>query len=214
MESMPPGLDIDAKIWRTLLEIEQRAPSWVIPNKAFEHRYGRLPDEIEIRAWSIPRASGLFLYSLVRILRPTRILEVGTSFAYSTLWLSAAAPRGTKVHTIELLPEKLEIAREHLESAGVSNVKLHAREALEVTAEWKKSLDFTFFDADPENYITYFNSLAPHFTSNALLVMDNALNHANETNPFIEFMIQQKKWRSWIHPLDHGFLIAVRNGDA
>lgn len=214
MEAPPPGTVIDETVWQVLLAIEERAKQWIIPDKPFDHSYGRLPGETEIRAWSIPRSSGFFLHSLVRVLRPACILEIGASFAYSTLWLASGAPETSTVDTVEILPEKAELARSHISAAGRTNIRLHEKDAHDVTHSWRRPLDFLFLDADPESYIAYFENLSLSFTERAVVVMDNALNHRLETAAFTEHLARQPGWRSWIHPQDNGLLIGIRCADA
>lgn len=192
-----------------MLAIERMAESWMIPDKPFDHSYGRLPGETEIRAWSISRGSGCFLLSLCRLLRPRVILEIGTSFSYSTLWLACGAPEA-EVHTIELLPEKIEIARGNVVSSGLTNIRLHEGDAIRVTKDWNIPVDLLFLDADPENYIYYFQHLLPCFNSGTVLIMDNALNHREQTCAFMDHVHRLDEWTSWIHPLDNGLFLAFQ----
>lgn len=197
-----------AAAWRILLEIEQLNHSWVIPDQPFDHTYGRLPGEVEIRPWSVPRSTGQFLNTLVRLLQPRRVVEIGTSLAYSAIWMACGAPEGAIVDTVEILPAKADLARSHIAQAGLANIHLHQCEALDFTSDGQDEVDLVFFDADPENYIAYFESLSPRLSSGAVLVMDNALNHRPETEEFANYVAQISSWQSWIHPLDNGLLIA------
>ena len=61
---------------------------------------------------NITPETGVFLSVLVQAIRPAQILEIGTSNGYSTIWLADAARKtGGRVTTVEVLPEKSEMAR-------------------------------------------------------------------------------------------------------
>src|SRR5204862_7988173 len=70
------------------------------------------------RMLNITPDTGRLLWILVRLARPRRILEIGTSNAYSTIWLADAARAvGARVVTLEVNPDKARLAREHLARA-------------------------------------------------------------------------------------------------
>src|SRR5438046_9779611 len=72
------------------------------------------------RMLNITRDTGRLLWIIVRATGATRILEVGTSNAFSTIWLAdAARSTGGRVTTLELNPEKIALARANLASAGL-----------------------------------------------------------------------------------------------
>jgi predicted O-methyltransferase YrrM len=75
------------------------------------------------RMLNITPDTGRLLWILIRATGATRILEVGTSNAFSTIWLAdAARETGGRVTTLELNPAKATMARENLERAGLSDL--------------------------------------------------------------------------------------------
>src|SRR5262249_44854776 len=75
------------------------------------------------RMLNITTETGRLLWILVRLAKPKRILEVGTSNAFSTIWLADAARAvGARVVTLEANPDKARVARENLTRAGVADV--------------------------------------------------------------------------------------------
>ena len=75
------------------------------------------------RMLNITRDTGRLLWILVRAMGATRILEVGASNAFSTVWLAdAARSTGGRVTTLELSPEKIALARANLRTAGLEGV--------------------------------------------------------------------------------------------
>src|SRR5262245_41805073 len=72
------------------------------------------------RMLNITRDTGRLLWTLGRAMGAARILEVGTSNGYSTIWLAdAVRPSGGRITTIERDPKKVALARMNLETAGV-----------------------------------------------------------------------------------------------
>lgn len=100
---------------------------------------------------------GRFLELMVRISRASRVLEIGTLGAYSTIWMARALPPGGRVVTLEADPHHAEVARCNLERAGVTDrVDLRVGPALEtlpaVHTEGIGPFDLVFIDADkPSN---------------------------------------------------------------
>ena len=84
-------------------------------------REAGLPSAQRMRAL-VPEA-GRFIHIVIRAMRARRILEIGTSYGYSTLWLaSAAQAHGGRVETLELDAGRVAAAHEHFARAGLSDV--------------------------------------------------------------------------------------------
>ena len=131
--------------------------------------------------------TGRLLWILVRALRATRILEVGTSNAYSTIWLADAA-RATdgRVVTLERDPGKVRLARENLERAGIAQwVEIREGPAAETLAALPGPFDLVFLDADRASYRTYLELAVPRLAPGGLLVADNVVSHRSELEDFL-----------------------------
>src|SRR5215467_6655595 len=122
-------------------------------------RFGRDNDARETerprRMLNITPDTGRLLWILIRAVQATRILEVGTSNAYSTLWLADAA-RGTggRVITLEQDPNKVRMARENLNRARYSEcVQIVEGAAADGIRGLPGPFDFVFLDADRANYL-------------------------------------------------------------
>ena len=114
--------------------------------------------------------------------RATRILEVGTSNAYSTIWLAdAARATGGRVVTLERDPNKARLARENLARAGVAAwVEVREGAAAETLAALPGPFDLVFLDADRASYRTYLELAVPRLAPGGLLVADNVVSHQAE----------------------------------
>ena len=121
---------------------------------------------------------GLFLTMLSRMLRPRRILEVGTFTGYSALCLAAGMPDDGILHTIECRPEDLALARSYFDQSPYgSRIRSHAGDAIEVIPGLQESWDLVFLDADKVNYIRYHEMVLPLLRPGGWMIADNVLFH-------------------------------------
>jgi len=139
------------------------------------------------RMLNITPETGRLLWILVRSARATRILEVGTSNGYSTIWLAdAARATGGRVTTLELNPAKVKLARENLARAGLADrVEVLEGRAVDSLGTRPGPLDFVFLDADRGNYLTYLELVVPRLVPGGLLVADNVSSHAQELHDYL-----------------------------
>ena len=129
---------------------------------------------------------GQFLRLLVKMTDARRILEVGTSGAYSTIWLATAAREtGGRVTTLELDAAKVERARENLALAGVDDVvTIVEGDAHETLGALDGPFDLAFLDADKEFYLDFLEPVAGLLKTGGVLVADNVLSHAEDLASF------------------------------
>ena len=154
-------------------------------------RFGEANDARESerprRLLNITPDTGRLLWILIRAAGATRILEVGTSNGYSTLWLAAAArATGGRVTSLEIMPEKARMARTNLDRAGLADrVELVEGRATESLSRLPGPFDFVFLDADRPSYLTYLELVLPKVTPGGLLVADNVVSHAAELADYL-----------------------------
>ena len=134
---------------------------------------------------SVSPLIGKFLSSLVLIAKPKKILELGCSAGYSTLWMSISAPKA-KIYTTEILKEKIEFAKENFKEAGVKNIIILEGDITETLKSWKKPVDFVFLDADKDKYLRYYELVFPFIKKGGLIVADNIISHENILRPFLD----------------------------
>jgi predicted O-methyltransferase YrrM len=105
------------------------------------------------------------------------ILEVGTSYGYSTVWLAEAArATGGKVTTLELHARKADYARDQLEKAGLAAfVDFRVGDALETIEALPGPFDFVLLDLWKDLYVASFRLIYPKLAEGALIVADNML---------------------------------------
>ena len=148
----------------------------------------------EKRSLAILREEGLFLYNLVRAMRAKFIIEIGTSFGYSTIWLAAAAKEENgKVISFDILPEKIEKATENLTKAGlINNVELILGDARNFMKETSTPLDLVFLDADKRDYPEFIELSIEKLRTGGIILSDNVLDcpeiHKDEPEICAEIM--------------------------
>src|SRR5215212_1189155 len=139
------------------------------------------------RMLNITMDTGRLLRILVRATRARRILEVGTSNGYSTLWLAwAASETAGHVTTLERAADKAALARANFERAGLAPwIIVREGIALEILASLDGPFGLIFLDADRANYLAYADALLPLLKVGGLLVTDNVVSHADEVAAFL-----------------------------
>lgn len=132
--------------------------------------------------------TGKFLYQLARAGAARRIVEIGTSCGYSTLWLALAAKVGQgHVTSLDVSQERQAQAAANLQAFGLDPlVSLQCTEARGWLAALEASpVDFLFLDADRSRYIELWPQIQRVLRPGGVVVMDNALSHPEECAPFI-----------------------------
>ena len=108
----------------------------------------------DLKYLNITRDTGEFLRVLVLATRSSKILEVGTSNGYSTIWLASSLPPDGTVTTIEYSERKAEEALSNFERAGLANkISLLHGEAQAVLKDLSDQYDLIFLDADRSKYM-------------------------------------------------------------
>ena len=125
---------------------------------------------------AISSKQGKFIFDLLVKSKSKNIVEFGTSFGISTIYLAAAAQvTGGHVIGSELLPEKCARAKRNFEAAGVANViELREGDALETLASVNDGIDFLLLDGWNELYLELFKILEPKLKPGATIYTDNA----------------------------------------
>jgi predicted O-methyltransferase YrrM len=150
---------------------------------------------------------------LIRALAPRRLLELGTSNGYSTIWLADAARAvGGSLTSVEIDPARAAQARENLQRAGLDEVvELRVGDGGSVLAasadsEW----NFIFLDAERPAYAGYWLDLVRVLAPRGLLAVDNVISHAEELAKFRKLVANEKRVTDALVPSGAGALLVVR----
>ena len=193
---------------------------------AMDERLRELLHDIEIhgrendaRATERPRmmlnlepASAQLLSILVRASGVTRALEIGTSNAYSTIWLAwSLAPAGGRIVSIDRNPDKHALARENLRRAELlDRVELLTGDATEIARQLPGPFDLVFLDADRRKFPEHMQVLMPKLAGKVLLIADNVLSHPEEIAEYLKLVSSLADFQHTIVPVGKGLSIAYR----
>jgi predicted O-methyltransferase YrrM len=166
---------IDPAVWRVIEDYETRA-------QRDEELWNTLTEQ-ELRArldeflLPVGRAAATLMNIIIKESGARRILEVGSSYGYSTTWLAEAARAiGGKVISLELRAAKVEHARAQLARAQLGScVEFRLGDALDSLAQLPGPFDFVLIDLWKDLYVPVFEQLYPKLAPGAIVVADNML---------------------------------------
>jgi caffeoyl-CoA O-methyltransferase len=123
---------------------------------------------------------GKLLEMISFMIRPKRILEVGTFMGYSALCLAKGLTGDGQLHTLELREEDAKRAQSYFDrSIFKEKIILHLGNALKTIDELNETWDLVFIDADKENYTNYFNRIFSKVRPGGFILADNVLYHGH-----------------------------------
>ena len=121
---------------------------------------------------------GKFLEMISRMIKPKKVLEIGTFTGFSALCLSKGLVEGGALHTIELREEDAATAASYFNKAGTEHqIKLHVGNAIDIIPQLNETWDLVFIDADKVNYIDYYELTLPFLNRDGWILADNVLFH-------------------------------------
>ncbi len=167
------------------------------------------------RMLNITRDTGEFLSVVVRAMSARRVLEIGTSNGYSTLWLADAARAvGGRVTTVELSEFKLGLAAQNFArsdlSAFITQVHDDAGRVLAAAAD--AAFDLVFLDSERPEYPGWWPNIRRVLREGGLLVVDNATSHAGQMAPFVALVKSDADFTTSLVPVGNGEFLATRSG--
>jgi predicted O-methyltransferase YrrM len=157
-------------------------------------------------------ASAQLISILVRASGVTRGLEVGTSNAYSTIWLAwSLAPVNGRIISIDRNPDKHTLAHENLRRANLfDHVELLTGDAVEIVRQLSGPFDLVFLDADRRMFPEVMKNLLPKLAPKALVIADNVLSHAEDIAEYLKLISSLEDFQHTIVPVGKGLSIAYR----
>ena len=179
-----------------------------------EHDAGTT-DRLE-RLRNVEPETAALLALLVRATGARRVLELGTSNGYSTVWLAdAVSANDGSLTSVELDPERTTQAAHNLERAGLRTVvDLRIQDAADTLrqsedGEW----DLIFLDAERPAYASYWPDLVRVLRPRGVLAVDNVLSHAAEVSEFRALVSADERVSEALSPTGAGALLVVREAD-
>ncbi len=179
-------------------------------------------NKVPILSWQ----SAEFIEQIVLMIKPGRVLEIGTAIGYTTIRIARNLKKKSIVHTIELSEDNIQKAKEFIERSGVDNrIKLIEGDALSIMPRLKKKYDLIFLDADKEDYKRLFDYSMVLLKKGGVIVVDNLLwqgyaaaskvpsNYKQSTKHIREFnkiFIEQPNLKTTILPIGDGLGLGIK----
>ncbi len=156
---------------------------------------------------------GRMLYITARAIRAKTIVEFGTSFGISTIYLAAAARANNgRVIGSEREPTKVKAARENVADAGLQQfVDIREGDAMKTLREIDAPIDFLLLDGWKDLYVPMIDMLAPKMSSGAVALADNIFTFKKTLRPYVRRMQDRSNgFASVTLPLGHGMEYSVK----
>lgn len=129
---------------------------------------------------------GRLLSILAKMLKPEKILEIGTFTGYATLCLAEGLAKNGKITTLDVNEELAYLPKKYFaESEFSEKIIFRLQDAKDFLKETEEVFDLVFIDADKENYAEYFRLIKPKVKSGSVIMFDNVLWYGKvlEENP-------------------------------
>jgi predicted O-methyltransferase YrrM len=204
---------LDTRIDKVLRRIEEQ-------EKFEQENPFKIPNSEKVL--SIGRDTGIFYNILLQNITAKKILEIGMSVGYSTIWFAdsiSKKPEG-KIVTIDHDEKKIERAKKNFEESGISEIiDIRHGDALKILSDINnesnsfESFDFIFIDADKERYIQYFDAALPLLKPGGFIGADNILfpeRFQKFTNLYVKHVRKNPNIRSVTIPIDNGEELSLK----
>ena len=189
----------ETKVSKTLADLHATVASLVTVEQKLISELHSNPDETppwpEYLAESylaISPGQGKLLYQVCRAVDATSVIEFGTSFGISTLYLAAAVRDngGGKVITTEIIPSKAAAARRNAEAAGLSDlIAFLVGDAVKVLpSALPEQIDLVFLDGGWDNYLDVLHILAGRVRQGGVVLADNAKRESEDPGPYAGYL--------------------------
>jgi predicted O-methyltransferase YrrM len=197
-------------------------PTYIMPSdlvklldelEQFGHANDAAQQQYRQRMMNLEPVTARLLHFIFRASRRKRILEIGTSNGYSTIWIAAAVDAaGGEIVSIDRSADKHKLARANLERAGLAQrVKLVTGLSIETIPDLEGAFDAVFFDADRITAGTELELLLPKLADDVIIAADNALSHPNEIAAYLETIRAFPDFWEFVVPIGKGLSIAYRS---
>lgn len=165
--------------------------------------------DTSLETWSVTRDVAEKLYHIVLTEKPQRIVEVGMSQGYSTIWLAEAAKSyGGKVITIEREESKIAAAQEKFLALGLEEtITIMQGDACDILKQWKEPINFLFLDAVKREYVTYLRLADPYLSPGSSIVADDVVEWRRKLDDFFEYIEKNPQYYAEVLPLGHGLCV-------
>lgn len=164
---------------------------------------------------------GRLLSFISQMMRPKRILEIGTYTGYATLCLAEGLSDDGRIDTIEVDEELEEMIRRYFsQSAYNEKITLHIGDALQVLKQLDATWDLVFMDAEKDDYIAYYELVLPRLRQGGIIMADNVLwsgkviqevktgdKETRALMKFNDYILEDKRVKNFLLPFRDGIMV-------
>ena len=119
---------------------------------------------------------GRFLSIITKLIKPKKILEIGTYTGYSAICMAEGLIENGIIHTIDINEELVSIQNKYFAKSKCNNsIIQHVGDARNIIKSINEKFDLVFLDADKENYIEYYELVIEKVKKGGLIIADNVL---------------------------------------
>ncbi|MBS0029509.1 O-methyltransferase [Chitinophaga sp. 22321] len=130
------------------------------------------------------QVQGQFLSMVSHMIRPRRILELGTYTGYSAIYLAAGLTADGLLHTVDINEELETLCQRYFEASGQADkIKMHIGKAAEIIEQLDEEFDLVFIDADKSGYEQYYDLVWDKLRPGGFILADNVLYHGQVLLP-------------------------------
>ncbi len=179
------------------------------------------------REININPEEGQLLQILIKLGNFKKIMEIGTFFGYSTIWLARATGKDAKIYTIERDKESIEKAKNNFKSAELEDkIVVLEGDAKDILRNLNEEFDMIFIDAEKNHYLDYLDWAEKNLKHGGLLIADNTLlsgavyseelpyrirkSTKESMEMFNKRLADDKKYLSILLPAEDGMTIALK----
>jgi len=166
---------------------------WSLPVVAGDSRIDSVIEELEDFGkenprWNVPPDHGRFLWLMTELTGAKRVLEIGTSNGYSSLWIAKGLRKtGGKLITIEFDKERANEAKANFAKAGCDDIiVVHNGDAFKVIPKLKGPFDLIFLDAWKKDYKKFFDLSYPLLRPGGVFLGHNAVALAKDMQDYLD----------------------------
>ena len=157
--------------------------------------------------------TAIFLNMLIKSAKSKCILEIGTSYGYSTIFLAEAAKANNgKLISLEISREKADYAKNKINEAGISNyVEFRVGDAMKLIEEANETFDFVLVDLWKELYLHCFNLFYSKLNKGAWVAADNIIYppvHQADIDAYLKRIKETKAFDTILLPIGSGIEIS------
>lgn len=168
---------------------------------------------------------GRFLSIITKLIKPKKILEIGTYTGYSAICMAEGLIENGIIHTIDINEELVSIQNKYFAKSKCNNsIIQHVGDARNIIKNINEKFDIVFLDADKENYIEYFELVIEKVKKGGLIIADNVLWTGKVVEPdkdddeltqylidFNKMINEDDRVENLILPLRDGLNIILKN---